>query len=448
MKRILCMVIVVLMAAAVRPAAGSGNAPASPRLSGDAVPVRLTAPVTEETAYEGIKNYCRHEFGQDLGEEELDYRLEMGEETESCFQVIFRSYTGAIVTFSVEKSDGTTWVNEYVPVLDVENEAGAFNLYDFLGNDRTEAGSFGNSSKDAPEGRFVFRPKVCSVYLEELFGRTMCEAWYRLVDAVMAGEDTFACPDQHTYDWVMGQFPERCFPVLTELIDLAWDREHSVVDGVAGFTWLVPREEASERIAEFAAQIEGILNDALEENYSDFEKALALYNYFPQHYWYDFDTFERMDHEYVDEISTIRFFNTGSGVCQEISAAYSYLLMQAGVDATIMMGEGHQWSFVRINGKNYHIDPTFVLSDSGFLAWFMMTDEQRAATGYSKDRYIIASNYAQDHPHPDCTADDDTFRPLWDKVLGSFSHEDHMIYCPVENENGGRSCFEFDYAGY
>lgn len=38
---------------------------------------------------------------------------------------------------------------------------------------------------------FVFNPKVSSV----------------------------ACPDQETYDWVMGQFPDRCFPVLTQLIE-------------------------------------------------------------------------------------------------------------------------------------------------------------------------------------------------------------------------------------
>ena len=73
---------------------------------------------------------------------------------------------------------------------------------------------------------------TCTAYMEEVFGKAMCETWFHLVDAVMAGEDTFACPDQYTYDWVMGQFPIRCFPVLTELIDFAYDREHSVIDGV------------------------------------------------------------------------------------------------------------------------------------------------------------------------------------------------------------------------
>ena len=106
-----------------------------------------------------------------------------------------------------------------------------------------------------PKERFVFQPKVCSVYMKEVFGETMCETWFNLVDAVMAGEDTFACPDQFTYDWVMGQFPRRCFPVFVELIDYAYDRGNAVANGTASFTYLVPREEAAARIEAFAEQV-------------------------------------------------------------------------------------------------------------------------------------------------------------------------------------------------
>ncbi len=194
----------------------------------------------------------------------------------------------------------------------------------------------------AQPSSYVFRPKVCSAYMEEVFGKAMCEAWFHLVDAVMAGEDTFACPDQHTYDWVMGQFPMRCFPVLTELIDFAYDRENSVVDGVASFTYLVPREEAARRIEEFARQVQGLLNDVLEDEYSDFEKVLALYDYFSHNYNYDYETERKMYDSFVDYTMTYRLFESGTGICFEIARAYSYLLMQAGVDATTVMGGGHE----------------------------------------------------------------------------------------------------------
>ena len=278
---------------------------------------------------------------------------------------------------------------------------------------------------DAPQSHYVFQPKVCSVYMEEVFGKDMCDAWYNLVDAVMAGEDTFACKDQHTYDWMMGQFPEHCLPIMKELIDLAWDREHSVINGVASFTYLVPPEEAKARIEGFGQQIEDMLNEIFEDDWSDFEKALALYIYFSDHYVYDYETYMKMYEEYVDYTSCYRFFQTGIGICHEISSAYSYLLLQAGVQATTMSGNraydeaGHQWSFVRINGKNYHIDPTYALGTGGDLCYFMMTDAQREAEDcYAPATFYAVSHYSRENPHPDYTADDETFRPLWDLLRG------------------------------
>ena len=315
-------------------------------------------------------------------------------------------------------------------------------LTDWELSDLTEAA-------EPPRGHYAFSPKVCSVYMEELFGKDMCDAWFSLVDAVLAGEDTFACKDQHTYDWVMGQFPERCLPILQELIDYAYDREHSVKDGVASFTYLVSPAEAKARIEAFGAQIEEILNTVFLDDYSDFEKAFALYGYFCQRYEYDYALAERMNQEYVPDIGFLRFFRAGSGVCQEISVVYSYLLMQAGVEATVMSGPAHQWSYVRLNGRNYHIDPTFAITDYGSLSYFLMTDEQREASGFAKADFIITSNYAQDHPHPDYTADDDRFSPLWEAYAGELSHETHIATCPIgEDENGEWRYLAFDYTGY
>ena len=122
--------------------------------------------------------------------------------------------------------------------------------------------------------------------------------------------------------------------------------------------------------------------------------------------------------------------------------------MQAGVDATIMMGGDHQWSYVRINGKDYHIDPTFVIGSQGSLSYFMMTDEQRDLTGYNRAEYIITSNYAQDHPHPDYTADDDTFRPVWDYTFEAFFPAEDKLLCWQYADNLEKDYLECDYAGF
>lgn len=297
-------------------------------------------------------------------------------------------------------------------------------------------------------GHYVFQPKVCSTYMEEVFGESMCETWYNLVDAVMAGEDSFACPDNHSYNWVMGQFPRLCFPILTELIDYTWDRSNPVVDGVGSFTWRVPPEEAAARIEEFAAQVEGILNETLEDDYSDFEKALALYIYFARTYEYDYETGRKMQETYVDYATTYRLFRTGNGICSEIAPAYSYLLMQAGVDATTMMGAAHEWSYVRINGHNYHIDPTFAINNMDSLAYFMMTDEQREATGYGREVSFITSNYSKDHPHPDYTADEGSFSQIWGYQLEEFFPEKDKLRCWQYIEGWEKRYLDFDYSGY
>ena len=58
--------------------------------------------------------------------------LTMGEETDSTYQVVFRSYTGAFVHFYVNKTSGTTRMVEKVPSLNVEEEAGTIELFDYL----------------------------------------------------------------------------------------------------------------------------------------------------------------------------------------------------------------------------------------------------------------------------------------------------------------------------
>ena len=83
-------------------------------------------------AYEGVSNYCHSTYDWSAAEKNPSMMyLEMGEETETEYQVIFRSYTGAFVYFYVEKTNGSTRMVEYVPALDVKSEAGTINLFDY-----------------------------------------------------------------------------------------------------------------------------------------------------------------------------------------------------------------------------------------------------------------------------------------------------------------------------
>ena len=89
--------------------------------------------ITADMAYEGVNNYCHKEYDWSVAKDNPDIMyVQMGEETDSAYQVVFRSYTGAFVHFYVNKTSGTTKMVEKVPSLNVEEEAGTINLFDYL----------------------------------------------------------------------------------------------------------------------------------------------------------------------------------------------------------------------------------------------------------------------------------------------------------------------------
>ena len=64
-------------------------------------------PITAEMAYEGVNNYCHSAFDWSIAKDNPSIMyVSMGEETDSAFQVIFRSYTGALTYFYVDKTSG------------------------------------------------------------------------------------------------------------------------------------------------------------------------------------------------------------------------------------------------------------------------------------------------------------------------------------------------------
>jgi len=89
--------------------------------------------ITAEMAYEGVNNYCHKEYDWSVAEDNPDMMyIQMGEETKTEYQVVFRSYTGAFVYFYVDKTTGTTRMVEKVPSLGVEEESGTINLFDYI----------------------------------------------------------------------------------------------------------------------------------------------------------------------------------------------------------------------------------------------------------------------------------------------------------------------------
>ena len=146
MKKLAFVFILVLMMSALLSACGTKNETAGDSSTADTTYTPVTTDIadttavqneiSEEMAYDGVYNYCHSTYDWSVAEDNPDIMyLKMGEETESEYQVIFRSYTGTFVYFYVDKSNGTTRLTEYVPTLDIEEDAGTINLYDYLESD-------------------------------------------------------------------------------------------------------------------------------------------------------------------------------------------------------------------------------------------------------------------------------------------------------------------------
>ena len=297
-------------------------------------------------------------------------------------------------------------------------------------------------------GHYEYKPVVMSSIFLDIMGEDMFEAYKNYVAAVQNGEDIFEVKDEETYDWMIGQFPGQFNPVYSLYTESNYGGAFK--NGKATFQYKTSKEEIAAKEAEFEKLVTDILNENLRDDYSDFEKALALYIYISNNYTYDYDKLAEIDANSQADVSAYRFLMEKKGICSECSTAYSYLLLQAGVDATIAGGTSaggtaHGWSYVTINGKNYHIDPTYAMESPGSLSFFMMTDAQREKEdGYKKSETTIACHYKGNHNGDKYTADDDTFAPLWGGTFFAMDHEKKLLYY-TDAEGSPKT---FDYSAF
>ena len=95
------------------------------------------AEITDDDALKAIKNYCYEAYPEakefENSEEEIVYwNIESSDDNQIV--VAFRSYTGAIVRFYIEKATGETYITEYVDGITPEEEktGETFNVKDYI----------------------------------------------------------------------------------------------------------------------------------------------------------------------------------------------------------------------------------------------------------------------------------------------------------------------------
>ena len=267
------------------------------------------------------------------------------------------------------------------------------------------------------EIRYHFQPHVITEEIREFFGEDFTDLFFGFCDALLNGDDSYLCPDSHT-EFEIWRTAGSCFPIADKIayadFPVGSPRKHP--SGQAKIIYRYERATCQSLIKSFQIRVEDLLNASLPAACGDAEKALRLYRSFAREYRYD-DEILNDSKRRLEEGGAYRTIMTGQGICWEIAAAYTYLLLQAGVDAGICCGiqengDVHEWNIVKLDGKYYYVDPTYAVSSPDTLKYFGMTEAERIKQGsFLPDTlwvFIIGEIKAQ-------TLDvtDEKFKPLW-----------------------------------
>lgn len=237
---------------------------------------------------------------------------------------------------------------------------------------------------------YTFNPCVISEELASRYDKKVIECYFEFCEAVYAGDDSFYCPDYDTFLQV-NAIACLCHPLYEQFIDLSESDEDTAIDNRYPIAYTLPKDEYMEKLKAFKEEVSHIITSTLQEGDTELEKAIKLYSYIGKNMKYDYDLYEYIISGDYDESQFNRFTQDGlepspyraliwkEGICDELASAYSYLLLQVGVEAVDVDGEmgfNHEWNMVRIDDVYYHVDPTAQVANDNFaLCCFAVSTE-------------------------------------------------------------------------
>jgi transglutaminase/protease-like cytokinesis protein 3 len=113
----------------------------------------------------------------------------------------------------------------------------------------------------------------------------------------------------------------------------------------------------------------------LYKGMSEYEKAKAYYIWLCENCAYDFSATDASS-SHLAWSALVR----QTAVCDGYVGAYNMLLKLEGIDCRALAGSNHAWTVAVLDGREYHIDPTWGdLGERADMSCFAMTAQQSFA---------------------------------------------------------------------
>lgn len=312
-------------------------------------------------------------------------------------------------------------------------EMGYRNVYEF-------GGIIDWTGEIVAEATYEFDPHLYVPLLASDIPQDYWDAFHNLCDALRAGGSTFTCASEDAYDWAMNPstlntlFPAACTKITAQSDDGSLPYEN----GVGRIYYQMPVEEYVERQAAFEAMIEDILNANLGADDNAFEKALKIFDYMSANYTYQYDFVE----DKMDGANYVTLM-MHEGQCIDLAGVYSYLLLQAGVEA-FQVGcsnesIAHDWVYLVIDGAGYYSDVTWSLRPTGEeelpLCYFLMNGARREESGCSLDELTspLLPNYWFSRSNSVVSADNDRLVFPYEAYLSSLDEANKIVHYTIYN---------------
>ena len=143
-------------------------------------------------------------------------------------------------------------------------------------------------------------------------------------------------------------------------------------------------------------KVSKILGSLSLKNASDYKKARLIYDYICRNVAYDYA--HSSNKNYMLKYACYGALVNNTAVCQGYALAFYRLALECGLDCRLIIGTGnnnsHSWNIVKVNGKYYHVDPTWDAGRSSY-AYFL---KGSSYTGHYRNSEYSSSAFCRAYP--------------------------------------------------